>query len=75
MSVLTEILLFVYGSGFLGGLLCGLPAGLLVAVAWDLVQGRKRQAKAERFARELDQWVKEIETEAPQEPRVIGSEE
>lgn len=68
MSVLTEILLFVYGSGFLGGLLCGVPVGLLAAVAWDLNRVRKRQAQADRFARELDGWVKEIEAEEGQEP-------
>jgi len=76
MSVLTQILLFVYGSGFLGGLLCGVPAGLLAAVAWDLVRVRKRQAQADRFARELDQWVEEIDEEKAEKKtqRVLGDD-
>jgi len=76
MSVLTEILLFVYGSGFLGGLLCGLPAGFLAAVMWELVRNKKRRAEAARFAKELDQWVEEIDEEKAEKKtqRVLGDD-
>lgn len=63
MSVLVEILLFVYCSGFVGGLLCGLLAGFLAAFVWRVVERKKRQVSAERFAQELNEWVRETEEE------------
>jgi hypothetical protein len=85
MTVFTEILLFVYTSGFIGGILCGLPAGIVMTVVWGLARRRRRvaawhrqreqrAAEAKEFAREVDQWIEEFEAEKANDPkvRVIG---
>jgi len=60
-----------YWTGFAGGALFALPLGFLVAVVvGTVIQRRKRRqhrvraVSAEQFARELDEWVKELDEES-----------
>jgi hypothetical protein len=67
MTVVTEILMFAYWAGFVGGILLALPLGFLAAIVVGLIQRRQRRMRAvsaKQFARELDEWVREIEEES-----------
>ena len=74
MSTLVSILVVMYWSGYISGLLWGLPIGLLIAVLWSTFQDRRRRVAARAFGKELDQWVRDAEDDKA-EARVIGKEE
>jgi hypothetical protein len=56
-------------------MLCGLLMGYLATVIWGLIRRKQRQVSARHFARELDRWIKEIDTEEAQQATVIGFDE
>jgi len=67
MTFLIQIVNLTFVVGLLTGLVGGCGAGLIVTRAWRH-RWRKRfyrneRAEAERFARDLDQWIEEIESE------------
>jgi len=67
MTFLIQVVNLTFVVGLLTGLVAGCGVGVVVNRAWRH-RWRKRfyryeRAEADRFARDLDQWIEEIESE------------